>query len=402
VEEYNIEEKIPYSKLYNYTKWFITYKTPYLFEDNAYYTYAFDNFKFFKDEYWLYIKSLSNFWDISKYILFTKEDWKYVFLTNYKRIKLVGSDIVYGLPWKYNFLKEVLNDTVPTSKITDVSINDNDVDLKHIKEESVLITKWLNEDDKVKKIYSRILDSISYSKKIDFSNNKIFSWIFTYKNKDGVCTWYSKLFLYMLSFSWIDNVEVMRWNVIDAQDFPDVWHAWIKKWNYYYDPTFDDPVWWDKTLEFTEYKYYKLPKDLFYTNRYDDEETPNDLKTKNLEYRINIVKKNLFYLVNKYKDVNYVLLKPYVFRLKYWFWYDEKITISKIKRIKPVYKVIDNYLEKDWQKKFITNLYYYTLTDDNFEIFLDQFNYNLDNFTFLEWNFWNWQKEYRAWKGIKF
>ncbi|MDQ7023901.1 MAG: hypothetical protein Q9M97_10560 [Candidatus Gracilibacteria bacterium] len=37
----------------------------------------------------------------------------------------------------------------------------------------------------------------------------------------------------------------------------------------YYDPTFDDPIGQNSTKEFNEYKYFGLPKDLLYANRFD-------------------------------------------------------------------------------------------------------------------------------------
>jgi hypothetical protein len=402
VENYTIEEKIPYSKLWTYTKWFITSKTPYLLENWVYYTYIYENFRFFQDTYWLYIKSLWNFWDISNYILYKKDDWRYVFVIDYKKAKLISDNIIYWIPWKYNFLKEVLNDIAPPWTTLTDTIYDQDDNYKKLKNNTQNLVRWLKSDEKIKKIYSYILENVNYSQKIDFSDKKIFSWILTYKNKDWVCTWYTKLFLFMLTFAWIDDAEVIRWNVIDAPDFPDVWHAWVKKWDYYYDPTFDDPVWTTKTRNFDEYRYYKLPKDLFYTNRYDYADTPEAIKTTSMDYRKSVVKKNLSTLTQKYKDSNYVLLKPYQFRQKYWFTPDEKITIEKAKKIKPFYKVVSNYLQKDWESKFITNIYFYTLSDNDFEAFLEQFNYNLDDFTFLERKLESWNTEYRAWKDIKF
>lgn len=399
VENYDFETKIPYSQISKYTKWYITSNSKYLLENWVYYGYIFSNSLYFPDEaYWLYTKLT---WDLSNFIFYKTEDWKYSFIKDYKKVKLISSNIIYWLIWKYNFLKELADD-VSSPWFKDRNVEDYDESFKKLKKEVLNLTNWLEKDEKIKKIYSWILENISYTEKISFTDKKIFSWIDTYKNKSWVCSWYTILFLYMLSFAWIDDVDVIKWDVIDAQDFPTIWHAWVKIWNYYYDPTFDDPVWLNRAKKFEEYKYYKLSKDIFYTNRYDYWFTPASLKKTTLDYRKNIVKKNISSLVSKYKNSWLVLLKPYIFREKNWLSYNEKITIEKLKKIKTFYKVTNNYLEINSQKKFITNVSYLPITDSNLELALEQFNYDIDNYYFLERNLWNWKMELRMAISLKF
>ena len=80
--------------------------------------------------------------------------------------------------------------------------------------------------------------------------------------------------MYMLNFAWVSDTEVIRGFVIDATDFPEIWHAWVRIWNKYYDPTFDDPIGQKDTKKLENYKFFRLPKDLFYTNRFTYDDTP--------------------------------------------------------------------------------------------------------------------------------
>lgn len=399
IEDYEVETKIPYSKLSKYTKWYITENSKYFLENEVYYSYIFNNSLYYKSEsYWLYLKLI---WDISNYIFYKRADWKYAFIKDYKKVKVISSYIIESISWKYEFLRE-LTDDVLSPWFKNNKIQDYDEDFKKLKKESIELTKWLGRDDKIKKIYNYVLENTSYSKKIDFSNKQLFSWIDTYKNKEWICLGYTKLFIYMLDFSWVDNVEVVRWDVIDAIDFPTVWHAWVKIGDYYYDPTFDDPIWTNKTRKYSDYKYFKLPKDIFYTNRYENITTPSDLKTTTLDYRKNLVKENISKLVSKYRNYWFNLLKPYVFRENNNLSYNESITINKLTKIKTFYKVKNNYLDIDWKKYPILSLNYIVLKDENLETALEQINYDIDKYYFLDFDLWNWNKEYRLAINIKF
>lgn len=237
-------------------------------------------------------------------LLLDEEIWVW-FIHDYKKVKLINDEIISGISNKSTFLKELADEKKYLQEDTDELF-------KSLKNDTNTITDWLNNWEKISSIYNFILKNTSYSKTFDISNKRIFSWIYTYKNNDWICTWYSKLALYMLSFAWIENVEVVRWNVIDIENFTDAWHAWIKIWDKYFDPTFDDPIWNIKTKTYKDYKYFWLPKDLFYSNRYEYGTLPSDLVNSSLSYRKNIVSKNLEKLAIKYSDKTYNLLKNIV------------------------------------------------------------------------------------------
>ena len=392
IKNKNIIEDFPISKKF---KNIIYLDENFFLENWIWYTYKYSLYLNFPK--WIDITQLDldyNKIDTNKAILFLNKDKNLWFIKDYKKIKLINDDIIFWISNKYNFLINIIDDKLSLHEDTDILF-------KELKSNSIFITTNLKQDEKIKKIYDYVLSNVTYSKVIDLNNSVIFSWIHTYKNKDWTCWWYSKLFSYMLSFAWIDDNEVIKWFVIDAADFPQIWHAWVKIWDKYYDPTFDDPVWLTETKKYDDYKYFSLPKDLFYTNRFDYIDTPEELKTTDLSYRKKLIKKNISYLLYKYKKSNYRLIKPFIFREENGLDPYEKITISKLKNILPYIEINDFKFIENWTKKQIKSLKYFTLKNDNestdneIENLLDQFNYNLKWFYISKWFNEDWTNEYR-------
>ncbi len=391
IENYEIEDKIPYSESYNLFKWFITNSwTTYYKNNSNYYYYKFQNFSYIKDNYWFYIKNLDSIWLNTKNIVLYKNWDYYAFISNFTEEKLINQDIIKNIKDKDLFLSYIIDDKKSLTHETDKYF----LELKSITEN---LTNWLTKEEKIKEIYNYILKNINYTNPIDLSKKQIFSWIDTYKNKDWVCEWYVKLMAYMLMFAWIEDIDVIRWFVINAPDFPKVWHAWLKIWDYYYDPTFDDPIWNTKAKEFDEYVYYKLPKDLFYTNRYNVSDLPEELKTKSQVELENIVNKNLFYLVSKYKDSWYNLMRYTLMMYKNGLNYNDIINISTLKNLITTYDVNWNDMSfyKNWVKIYIRQFKYYRLEEKNIKDVLSTINYDLSNKSIFKWDLWNWIYEYR-------
>lgn len=246
---------------------------------------------------------LSDAWINSKtdILLLDDEIWVW-FVKEYKKVKIINDDLISNIANKNTFLKELADEKKWLQKDTDELF----VELKSY---TINLTKWLSNWEKVAKIYDYILTNTTYSKTFNINNKEIFSGIYTYKNNDWICTWYAKLALYMLSFAGISDVEIVRWNVIDIDNFLDAWHAWIKIWDKYFDPTFDDPIWNIKAKTLSEYKYFWLPKDLFYSNRYEYGTLPIGIEKTTLSYRKDMVNDTLKQLATKYSDKKYNLLK---------------------------------------------------------------------------------------------
>ena len=374
-----------------------SYNEDHIFLENwIWYTYKFDWHLTFPK--WVEVKKSDlsfNKITPSKSLVFLKEDNTLWFVNDYKKIKLISDSIIYWIPWKYNFLKEIKDDK---KKI----VQETDKVFQSLKEKTIELTKWKTKEEKIKTIYNYILSNVKYTDNFTLQDWRIFSWVETYTNKDWVCEWYVKMFLYMLNFANINNSEVIRWYVIDAQDFPKVWHAWLRIWNRYYDPTFDDPIWQTETKKYTDYKYYNLPKDLFYTNRYDFDKIPEVLKTKNLEFRKEIIVKNTLPLISKYKKSWYNILKPYIWKEKHWIKLDKKLDINDLKKITHYHTVENFKFTRNWTKVSIKSLQYYKITDSWVDDLMEQINYNLNWYYLFKWKLENWDYEYRVGYNVKF
>ncbi len=398
IEDFKTEKKIPYSESEKYTIWVLNDKKLFLLgNDWYYYFYRFTNYSHISDIYWFYISDLKKLWLNNKNLLiYVDKNHKFNFVSNYKKIRLVNKNFLVSIWNKDLFLKILSNDYRFLDK-------DYTNTLLKIKEVTNRLTNWVKDNNKkVKLIYSWILNNISYTRSFKLNDYRIFSGVETFNNKNGVCEWYVKLMWYMLLFSWINNFEDIRWYVIDAPDFPNIWHAWLRIWDKYYDPTFDDPIWASSTKTYDKYKYFALPKDLFYANRYDYWKLPEYVKKLSLTERKKLIFEKLKKLVYKYKNSNYLIIKPLVFRLKYNLLNKQKLDISDFKKILKYYIVNDyKFYDKNNIKRNISHIVYYVINNDNIEqIIEDYFNYNLNNVYLFKWNLWNWKYEYRITNNV--
>ena len=374
-----------------------SYNDEHLFiKDWIWYTYIFDNHLYFDEtNSKLNISTLNNN-NIysSNSIVFIRDDWKVWFINKFKTRKLITDDIIKWISWKYNFLLELRDDKKKLNYETDEVF-------KSLKKIVKNITTWKNKEDKIKILYEYVIEHVKYKEDFTFDQANFFSWIHTFATWDWVCEWYVKLYLYMLNFSWIDDVRAIRWYVLDAPDFPDIWHAWISIWNFYFDPTFDDPIGQTKTKKFKEYKYYNLPYDLFYTNRYTFEKIPSFLKSKSLEYRKTFINKRIASLLSKYKNSWYNLLKPFLFKQANNIIISKDLDLLDISKIIWIYNVNNWSFIKNWVKKNISNIKYYSVNNENINWIIDQLNYELDWCYLFYWKLDNWNFEYRLAYDIK-
>ncbi|MDR2640542.1 MAG: hypothetical protein LBC61_04445 [Candidatus Peribacteria bacterium] len=72
---------------------------------------------------------------------------------------------------------------------------------------------------------------------------------------------------------------------------------------------------------------------MFYTDRFDNDASPENLKTTSKEYRDKLVRNNILGLYQKYKNSNYRLLLPIKFRDDNNFPLNSDITIDNLKSI---------------------------------------------------------------------
>lgn len=393
IEAYQKEKKIPYSEIEKHLKTF----QEYFRKSDAYYAYIYTQYQTFHNEYGFYMSDLEKSGMNTDTVLVDTLEGRHIFIQDYEDVYLIKADILSDIQDKYLFLRNIINDKRDLQENTDTYF-------REIRALSKEITKGLTEKQKIQKIYDYILTNIRYTENFNLQQDKrIFSWVHTFKNKDGVCEGYTKLMAYMLMFSWVESPEVMRGFVIDAQDFPQIWHAWLKIGNHYYDPTFDDPIGNTQAKKIWDYKYFDLPRELFYTNRYDVWDTPENIKKLSLSERKNIVAKNLSALTKTYDADKYILLQPYVFREKYEIAPEEKITIQHLKKALKYIEVSSDFQYKyDNKKGYLNKITFYTLTENNIETILSQHEYNALNDLYLVLWSENGTSEYRIGYNLKF
>ena len=384
--------------------WFKYYlfNNNYIFQENwIWYTIKFSNHFIFNNDnddinkndiYFNWIKPQES-------AIFIKEENNQVwFIKEFEKIKLIDNELIYWIPNKMDFLRELKDDKQDTHI-------DTDIYFEELKKKTVKLTEWKTQNQKIQIIYDYILKNTKYLE--DYNNNYYIanSWIKTYINKNWICWWYTKLFMYMLSFALIEDVKVMRWHVIDSKDFPQIWHAWVSIWDKYYDPTFDDPI--IKNSDNTDNTnntniYFDIPKDIFYINRVDYTDLKENLKTSNSQTREQIILYNVSIILEKYKDSNYKILKQYLFKYNNNINLLKQINLTDLEKILTLHKVTNFSYKHDWITKHITKLKFYIVNNENINDFLIQLNYNLDWFLFLKWTLPNWQIEYRLAYNIEF
>ena len=379
---------------YSYSSYFnnISYTDNFIFLENwIWYTYIFDQYSYLPENSTVSKADFEfNNINLDTDLLFVTDKWSLWFARNPKKIKIISDNIIKDIENKYYFLEEIIDDKI------NIQNKDYDIDFKLLKDLSEWLTLGLkSEEEKIKSIYNYILSNTEYTKKIDFNDAKIFSWIETFNNNAWVCEWYVKLMTYMLLFSWINKSEVIRWYVIDAQDFPNIGHAWIKiNWRYY-DPTFDDPIWGLSDKEIGEYKYFNLPEDLFYVNRFNEDNLPENIKNMTSDEIQNYINIKLYNLYYKYENENYELFKLIKFKIDNSIGYDQKININNLWNILPEYLVDDFKFIEDWSTKHILRFNYYELNNENIEWLLEQLNYNIEWYYFFKWTDSNWILTYK-------
>lgn len=306
VEEYKIHEKIPYYKLHTKTHDFYDLDKWYISWHNEYYNYKFDKYYYLEDKYGLW-QDVVNGKKLSELLLVKMWD-KYVFADVYERQKIANKKYIKDLKNRGYILKSMSERAWNTYNAWEV-----DSVIEEIYLDTQKVIKGLaSKEEKIKAIYAFVLDRVEYDVKgLNEWDKRVYSGLETYKRRAWVCDWYTRLMAIMLSFAWIYDFELKRWYPIADENFLKIGHAWLKIWDKYYDPTFDDPIGIKESRSFSEYQYFALPKDLYYIDRTDWLDTaPLLLRAKSLKAREEYVAKKYFSYIDK-KWSDFRLLKYY-------------------------------------------------------------------------------------------
>ncbi|MCD5375142.1 hypothetical protein LR010_01680 [Candidatus Gracilibacteria bacterium] len=393
IEEYELEKKLPYSELTTKYLAFFTNDHKVKNVGGAYYGFNFNKHNFYNDQYGVYQSQLdASGFGYEDTLLYQSDDGVYNFVSEYDSHLIADQDAVFGVAEKHLFLDYLRED----SKFQSSDISGELLQIRNI---SKSLTNGVSRQEGINNIYNWILSNVEYSQNINLSDQKIFSGIETFKNNSGVCTGYTKLSSYLFYFAGYHDVEVIRGHVIDAEDFPDIGHAWLRIGDLYYDPTFDDPVGAQTTKSPDQYKYFGLPRDIFYANRFEYGDMPELFKTASKSQIDQHIFNTLSNLIPKYQDnlSEYQVFAGIQFKNKY--------NISAGTTITPdiLASKIGNYtvendsftFQKDGQTKQITHIKYYPLNNQNTESALDILGYDTNKLTLFNWQTSSGNREWR-------
>lgn len=393
IAQWSIEhqKKYPYSQSASKFLAAISRDRNYVLDEESYYTYAYEKYLFFKDNYGFYDDELATSGiQASKSILLRDDSW-YKIIRDFEKKKLISASIISEVDDIEGFLSVVAKDANYTQE------DDNDFYFKRLKTLSRSLSSWKSEKEAVENIYNHILSNHYYYENFLDGSEDIFSWIDTFRNGYGVCDGYTKLMYYMLAFAKISDIEHIRWYVIDAADFPEIGHAWVRIGDYYYDPTFDDPIGQPSTLTKDQYKYFRLPRAIAYTNRIDWFNASDELKQMSLSDRKKMVEKNLYAILDDFYPGQYRLLNSFSIKEQLGIVPWETLTIEKLKKNIPYYDISSDlrFTDEKWTTRRVTSVKYYLPTDDNLESVINTLWDQILDTVLFKWDLGWGQYEYR-------
>lgn len=169
-----------------------------------YYGYLFQNSRSYSDEYGAYSSQLdtSGFTKQGTF-LYRDTAGKYHFVTEYTQRKLVSEEDLFGVSQKELFLKYLLSDAKHLA--SDISKN-----MQAIAKVTRELPQTKSQEETIAQIYAWILENIEYSHILNLEDTQIFSAGEAFQTKDGVCTAYSKLMVYMLLYKNISDIEMIE------------------------------------------------------------------------------------------------------------------------------------------------------------------------------------------------
>jgi len=401
IEEYEVTKKIPYSNITELVSTIVTSKHRSIVDGDIITSYDFSSYKYFPDNYGIYKADLEKSWlDVNNTIVYLDDEGRYNFISEYK---------THSFSWINDFsnatdLHTMYQYIAEDSKYPSANMYWQLTEIKNVAE--ALRKQSGNDQEYISAVYNWVLENIEYTQNININDEEIFSGLETFENKQWVCTWYSKLTAYLLLFGWISDSEMIKWHVIDAADFPEIWHAWVRIGESYYDPTFDDPVGLNVTKQPDEYKYFWLPRDIFYANRFEYADLPewfDGLSDDNID---TYIYDNLLELSKKYSwEVSkYRVFSPIIFRNTYSIPEKTVITPSLLASKIWSYEVKNNsfsFMENN-KKRTIKNFNYYSLDDSNTEDILSILNYDIDSLYLFDWELDSGERTWRLAYDITF
>lgn len=268
---YSVEKKLTLKDIISTVKFSWTSDEPYTFNirDWYYYIYTFYDIKYYTITDWEYLSRLKWIQNLKDTVLLKK--WNELILVfKFWESRLFPASNLSEIKNPKEILNAIWRD------MENYKWSDYESTLASISSKTKELIKWTKtEEEKIKAIYSWITWNIKYDEyskkfvqwKIDEKtylaavDNDVFTWIWSYKKLNAVCDWYTKLFLYMLAFAWVNGISTEIWTV--TQQWITVSHAWNRIWNKLYDSTWDINSLWVAS----KFKWYALsPEEMYKTH----------------------------------------------------------------------------------------------------------------------------------------
>jgi len=381
-DEYAFEMKKSFAELKNLFVNILDTSQPFFLSGWAYWWYKYTQYSVFRDDFGMYESDLMHYSIDPKKTLFVQDGEEYYFVKKYDVLRIIDETLLTSITNKDRFLWAAFDDN------RFIQGNYDDIFLQIKLQTQTIIRGAKTDREKIQRIYAYLLENLTYYSDFRDGSKRIFSGVYTFQDKQGVCDGFTKLFLYMLSFAKIDDVEIITGYVFDSIDFPEFWHAWVRIGNGYYDPSFD--VSFEKNGE-KQFFYFDIPRELILTNRFQWLDIPPEFSGLTLSERQELAMQNMHDIYESYQQYDLMNIVRNA-RIAH----KGRVSVSFDEVIKNIgFSEVKNGFLQDKQKKYIFSIKYYPITKENYTRILANPKINLSKSTLLKWYTDDTSFEYR-------
>lgn len=379
VSDISFERKIPLEEIIQEgAKKFFTYSSNIFEEDGYFYTYLYNTYFPIKSNYGIYKSEINNAgYSYDDAVVLRLQDAKNNITFLPKKVPILPRNSFETLtPWIEDFINKSAIDVLRTEKNYEQSY-------KKIIQTAKDITQGLSSDEeKTRAIYDWMVQNIIYPQKYDLENYAIYSWLEAFENKSAVCEGQALLMYYLLKIAEVKDIQYIDGYVIDAPDFPNVRHAWIRVGEYFYDPSFEKVY----QENHKKYFYYKVPHDIMYTNRYTSYAVPERVLEQTKQENQNLIYHKRTRLTHKYSQSDGYKLLDKVFFIKKYNLSSENITLWDIISYLKPQRIDFTKWKLSYNSHLPQNIEYFPIKNLNINInsILIEAQYNLNNMQLIK------------------
>ncbi|MDA9129341.1 transglutaminase-like domain-containing protein [Candidatus Gracilibacteria bacterium] len=383
-ENYTRERKIPFIDILNEgSEKFLLYSDSIFSKEDYFSTYGYEEYYNISNNYGIYISDVeASGYNYSDAVFLRLQDAKNNVTFAPELVPIVQTDVFPNISQE-NF--DFINTSV-TDQLRFQNKNYSQT-IKSIKQTAEEIVQGLHrEQDKIKAIYDWMIQNIEYPDRYDITDPAIFSGLEAFENRSAVCEGQARLMYYMLKSIGIQKVNIIDGYVVDAPDFPQAGHAWIQIGDTFYDPSFETVY----QEYYQEYKYYNIPYDVAYINRYNLRDIPEILFTRpssSIEAEAELERRS-YAMTDKYGyDTHYEVLERAHFKKRYGIEIVSKITLRDIMDFPELFEIRigDGKVTKNTspQQSIIEYTPFPTI-DSEIDSLLEELDYDISNIGIIQ------------------